>query len=243
MACMVSLVVPTAARAQDAPTLAQIVSRAQAAWEQRPKPALIDFDVTLRGHHKRDDYSRELHVRYKTSDRSTIVTVVRSSGHAPVGSDPNKQRFFPDSAFGFIRFANDAEPDSGTADSPAVIGRVVAVSNSPYDVTLIDQPTMDGRVLDHLALRPRFNPDRFRIRELWVDPQTYRVHQIVAQIPEPFGPIVAHFFITAHYAEYAPYLLIDRVTATGAVRVALFSYSGDGEATFRNYTFPANTTP
>jgi len=47
---------------------------------------------------------------------------------------------------------------------------VVAAPQHDYDVTLLGNESIDGRETEHLGLRPLHDPNRLRLRELWVDP-------------------------------------------------------------------------
>ena len=59
-----------------------------------------------------------------------------------------------------------------------IIGRI-AVYGADYDVTLLGEDTIDGAPVYHLALRPRDDPDRNRVREVWVDERTFDVRKLV----------------------------------------------------------------
>jgi hypothetical protein len=58
------------------------------------------------------------------------------------------------------------------------LGTVRAVSRT-YDVRLAGEETVDGDACWHLTLRPLGNPGTYRVRELWVDEQSYQTRKLV----------------------------------------------------------------
>jgi hypothetical protein len=69
------------------------------------------------------------------------------------------------------------------------IGSTAVVART-YTITNLGNVTEKGRLLYHLALMPVRDPDRYRLRELWIDAKTYDVvHAKVSGIGngEPFS--------------------------------------------------------
>lgn len=64
-------------------------------------------------------------------------------------------------------------------EQPPIIGRI-AVSGADYDVTLLGEETIDDNPVYHLSLTPRDDPERNRVRELWVDEKTFEVRKLVS---------------------------------------------------------------
>jgi hypothetical protein len=60
------------------------------------------------------------------------------------------------------------------------IATVTAVSRV-YRVTLLGTEVVDGLYTDHLQLEPTSHPERYRIRDLWVDAYTYQIVQLQTQ--------------------------------------------------------------
>jgi hypothetical protein len=58
------------------------------------------------------------------------------------------------------------------------IGTVRAESRT-YDVRLVGEESVDGNPCWHLALRPLGNPGTYRVRDLWVDEQSYQTRKLV----------------------------------------------------------------
>ncbi|HTA39913.1 MAG TPA: hypothetical protein VK760_12595 [Candidatus Acidoferrales bacterium] len=79
----------------------------------------------------------------------------------------------PTYSFGLARsFA----PALGPTPSPEGTGlktiAVVSAAQHEYTVRLDGDETIDGATFEHLTLRPLRDPNRFRLRELWVDSAT-----------------------------------------------------------------------
>ena len=65
-------------------------------------------------------------------------------------------------------------PGAAAGTQPRTIATVITIDRS-YDVTLAGTEMLGGIAAYHLRLRPRFDPERFRLRDLWVDRSTYAV--------------------------------------------------------------------
>lgn len=63
-----------------------------------------------------------------------------------------------------------------TGSLPPVIASVTAIGEFDYNVTRV---AVEGD-LTHVSLQPRRDPDRNRIRELYVDTKTLELHQVIA---------------------------------------------------------------
>ena len=69
--------------------------------------------------------------------------------------------------------AHASAPSLGPTPSPQGTGlktiAVVSAAQHDYTVTLDGDETIDGATFEHLTLRPLHDPNRYRLRELWVD--------------------------------------------------------------------------
>jgi len=81
---------------------------------------------------------------------------------APLHKHTNPQTFVP-----------TPEP---SGEPLKTIGSVVAVGESDYDVPTM---TVEGKLL-HLVLKPRRDPERNVLREVWVDKHSYELRKIIA---------------------------------------------------------------
>ena len=75
-----------------------------------------------------------------------------------------------------IRSSDQRVDEHEDSSGPKTIGRVSTVRRR-YTVRLIEQTSLDGVEVYHLGLDPLADPARDRLRELWIDTQTYAVVQ------------------------------------------------------------------
>jgi hypothetical protein len=81
---------------------------------------------------------------------------------APLHKHTNPQTFVP-----------TPEP---SGEPLKTIGSVVAIGESDYDVP---QMTVEGNLL-HLVLKPRRDPERNVLRQIWVDKHSYELRKVIA---------------------------------------------------------------
>ena len=131
-------------------------------------------------------------------------------------------------------------PAPGATEPPPVLGQI-NVTSSDYDVTLLGREIDDGADVYHLALRPLDNPERNRVRELWVDASSFEVRKLVTQgIFEKGPPTTVPWTVT--FMELHGHWLIRQevTTATLAGPAQLFGgpvYHGI-DYTFGAYAYP-----
>jgi hypothetical protein len=83
-------------------------------------------------------------------------------------------------------FGLNAERDETPAQNPPdvtklrTIATVTAVGRI-YRVSFLGTETIDGLYAYHLRLEPTTQPERYRIRELWIDTYTYQIVQLKTQ--------------------------------------------------------------
>jgi len=85
-------------------------------------------------------------------------------------------------SFGLIPERTDDRGSSsgGVSGSLRTIATVTA-SGRIYNIALLGTETINGLYAYHLRLTPTSRPDRYRIRELWVDVYTYQIIQLQTQ--------------------------------------------------------------
>jgi hypothetical protein len=81
-------------------------------------------------------------------------------------------------AFGLTPRAKFEAAPEATDTGLHTIGTVRAVSRT-YDVRLAGEEDVDGSACWHLTLRPLGNPGTYRVRDLWVDEQSYQTRKLV----------------------------------------------------------------
>jgi hypothetical protein len=87
----------------------------------------------------------------------------------------------PSYSFGLTPQRDDAPKlNLPSALNLPTIATVTAIGRA-YRVFLLGTEMMDGLYTYHLRLEPTSHPDRYRIRELWVDAYTYQIVQLQTQ--------------------------------------------------------------
>ena len=91
----------------------------------------------------------------------------------------------------FVRSFSDPNPRANRYSEPGTntpglseIATVVA-HNRDYDITLLGTDTIDGHDCYHLALKPERDPGKLRLRQAWIDEQTYATWQLVNAVKLP----------------------------------------------------------
>ena len=134
-----------------------------------------------------------------------------------------------------LSFVPTPEPAGSGAPLPT-IGVVTATGEFDYDVTSVE---IEGTEL-HLTLLPTRDPDRNRLRELWVDKKTLELHKLIATdklflLPskDVYGVL---FTVTLKTIDNVP-------CVTSIHGVVGDGYSGDGQVVdyvFSDISFPAS---
>jgi hypothetical protein len=70
---------------------------------------------------------------------------------------------------------------TSTTQTPLPLIATVNAVDRAYDVTLVGTEPLGGFYAYHLRLRPRHEPAKYRLRELWVDAYTYDVLKLTIQ--------------------------------------------------------------
>jgi hypothetical protein len=78
----------------------------------------------------------------------------------------------PTHSFGIARSSVETHERPAPQSSGLKTIAVVSTSQRDYAVTLVGTETIDGVQAEHLSLRPLRDPNRLRLRDLWVDPAT-----------------------------------------------------------------------
>jgi hypothetical protein len=86
----------------------------------------------------------------------------------------------PRYTFGLSSEHANPTPHPVGADNLPTIATVTA-TDRVYDVALLGTETIDGSFTYHLQLQPVSRPNRYRIRDLWIDVYTYQVVRLQAQ--------------------------------------------------------------
>lgn len=124
-----------------------------------------------------------------------------------------------------------------------VIGRVSTFVESDYNVTSL---THENGLL-HLVLSPIRDPNRNRLRELWVEPETYELRKLVATdklfVPDGRSQDVYGVLFTVTLAHIDGHNVVTDIHGVVGADGAGNQWEGDGREVdyqFRNITFPAS---
>lgn len=124
------------------------------------------------------------------------------------------------------------------------IGSVVAVGESDYDVPKME---VEGELL-HLTLKPRRDPERNVLREIWIDKHSYELRKIIAHdrlFTDDQGTFPVTFTYTLGYLQgtlvitHLHGLVEPRLEKDGTQTV----YDGDGRTVdfdFKDISFPGS---
>jgi hypothetical protein len=177
--------------ATPSPSPAQIFQRAQQAWLARSIPPYESFAVacesTFLAPHCAAGDRVEFTVR--ASDGRTYAQTLAAGGTPPKVLLRGGYITGPaDTPLGFYRvLPNGQSPPPAAppnfAPDPLETIATVAASAHVYDIRLADEESVDGRLCYHLVLRPLIAPDRYPLRELWVDTNSFEVVQLTYERP------------------------------------------------------------
>ncbi len=132
--------------------------------------------------------------------RAALVRAIREQYNDPMSQQKNQQ-------------LEKTEPLKEIAN--------VATSNRNYVVTFAGMEYLNGRDMYHLSLRPVHSPLRLRLRELWVDTQTFATSQLVTEGNfNRFGSVP--WTVTFQNIDGAQYIASESANST--VTVGLHTY-------------------
>jgi hypothetical protein len=178
------------ATATPSPSPVEIFGRAQRAWMARAIPPYESFVVacenTFLAPHCAAGDRVEFTVR--ASDGRTYAQTLPAGGAPPKVLLRGGYITGPaDTPLGFYRVLPNGQspPSSPPNFAPDPLQTIATVTTSAhvYDIRLTGEESIDGRTCYHLTLRPLIEPDRYPLRELWVDATSFEVVQLTYERP------------------------------------------------------------
>jgi hypothetical protein len=173
----------TAAQAKNPPTAGQIFDRALGFVRSQHYPPYLSFVVTVRSPVK----NRWLVEQFQSMCRTRDDRVVTYSKPVSTTNQPDNPYKFTLKLKGVaVHDSPDIDEPFGLPEmSPVYTFGMLALRPSSstareYDVSLAGQEQLRGRKVYHLMLAPVSEPLHNRVRELWVDAETFAVWQIVS---------------------------------------------------------------
>jgi len=187
-----------------------LFARAKAYWQARTDVPYLRYGALVRYEHNRHVFDNWWDAYERTSDKAIGLTPLidpvennRRIGGVPFSifgvkifdTNPDAEpvrldepRIDPTSSFGVAgSVANVAMPEpAASVPSPAASGELreitsVAVASRAYQIELAGTERLDGVDALHLTLVPLREPAVNRLRDLWLDPTTYRTIQLNVQ--------------------------------------------------------------
>lgn len=187
---MIATAVIVVAQATAALSPADIFAQAQQAWQARTVPPYESFRVPCDQTFLAQRCPGEIvEFTVRTIDGRTFAQAVSSTaGPAKVLMEGGYISGPVGMPLGFYRaLPNDGSPPMPSppnlAPDPLQTIATVTASGHVYDIKLSDTQSIDGRLCYHLTLRPQIDPDRYPLRELWVDEKTFQVVQLIYERP------------------------------------------------------------
>jgi hypothetical protein len=169
----------------------EIFRQAQHAWQARVVPPYESFRVSCDRTFlaPRCDSGAMVEFTVRTIDGRTFAQALSAGGDAskvllrggyitgPVETPLGFYRALPSGQSPSIPSPPNLAPD------PLQTIATVTASGHVYDVKLTGAERIDGRLAYHLSLRPEIDPDRYPLRELWVDETNCEIVQLTYERP------------------------------------------------------------
>ena len=237
-----------------------IYLRTQQAVNALPQPQYVAF--TLQDHtQKQHSLDQErLRILVRSSDGNAFVIPLQDADGNPSHDRPGVAATsfehwtalyrigdFPLADFGLRKrgfgrpgmFEASGTPQPEPTDTPGmrVIASVRAV-NIPYRIIDLGDTIIDGRLVYHLGLQPRYDAGHHVLREMWIDKGSFLPRRYIA---ERFvgGLIPFRYLVTVNTAVIDGHLVnTDADGHFNVNRVLLLHYSGEGRWSVSDVSFP-----
>lgn len=133
------------------------------------------------------------------------------------------------------RMSNAAEAAVEELSQAPVIGRV-RVTGGDYEPVLIGEEMVDDHPVYHLALTPLHDSDQNRLREMWVDKETFNVWKLVSEGIFPGGPASSVSW-TVSFIDLHGHWLIRTESTSATLKSHAHLFGGQTQYKGVNYTF------
>jgi hypothetical protein len=179
------------AAATPSPSPAEIFRRAQQSWLARTIPPYESFTVACENTFLAPHCGGGDRVAFtvRARDGRTYAQTLPAGGAPPKVLLRGGYITGPaDTPLGFYRVLPNGQSPSPSAPpnfAPDPLETIATVTTNAhvYDVRLAGEESIDGRTCYHLVLRPLSAPDRYPLRELWVDANSFEVVQLTYERP------------------------------------------------------------
>jgi hypothetical protein len=244
----------------------ELFAKARAYWQARTDVPYLRYGALVRYLHNKHVFDNWWDAYERTSDRSVSLTPLvdpvennrRISGvpfsifgvtifDTNADSEPiriDQPLIDPTSSFGVggrgtgvALPARGATPGPSPSDDFREITRV-EVASRPYDIQIAGTEPMDGVDAIHLTLVPLEDPKLNRLRDVWLDPETFRTIRIDVQgilNGEPYDKVKW----TVRYAVVDGRNYLQQMIADEPLRFGFDTVIPKFEFDFVDYHFPA----
>jgi hypothetical protein len=174
-----------------APSPYEIFRQAQRVWQARVVPPYESFRVSCDRTFlaARCESGDIVEFTVRMTDGRTYARAFSANGDASKVLMQGGYISGPvETPLGFYRaLPNDGpspmpSPPNLAQDPLQTIATVTATAHV-YDIELTGEERIDGRLCYHLTLRPTIDPDRYPLRDLWVDEASFEVVQLAYERP------------------------------------------------------------
>jgi hypothetical protein len=177
---------PTAALSPE-----EIFRLAQRVWQARVVPPYESFHVLCDRTFlaARCDSGDIVEFTVRMTDGRTFAQAFSTKGNVPKVLMQGGYISGPvETPLGFFRVLpnDDSSPTQSPpnlAPDPLQTIATVTATGHVYDVELAGDARIDERLCYHLTLRPEIEPDRYPLRELWIDEASFEVVQLAYERP------------------------------------------------------------
>jgi hypothetical protein len=170
----------------------------------------------------------------RTQDRSALLRLTNDQSARP----KHLTLSIPPDVF-LNRAGQEPLPASGLVsglDAAGELKTIAAVQaiDVHYTIDSLGEDVLpDGSSADHLKLQPTQDPLRYNLRELWIDPATFRLRRAVAIWR---APMIAHAQDVPVTLDLDSQGFVERWHLAATARMLLGSYSLEQETSYGNIT-------
>ena len=223
-----------------------IFLRAQQAWVARVVPPYESFhiacDQTFLA--SRCGAGDAVAFTVRNGDGRTFAQSVPSNGSA--GKELLRGAYITGPAgtpLGFYRVLTNGSapplPPPNLAPDPLQTIATVTANSHAYDITLTGEEIVDGRRAYHLKLHPRAEPERYPLRDLWVEESSFEV--VALTYARPYDERDTWASVSYRFAPIgpAPVWAIVHIEAAAVVHGLLSSKTERVSDDLSDISFPA----
>ncbi len=244
----------------------RLYSQARAAWRDPSPPPYVRYGALVRYQHGKHVVDTWWDAVYRTSDGAMTLNEVHDAaaenhrlrgvpfsifGFQVFDTNPDAEpiridepQIAPIETFGVrshVTLDPNAQPSAPAPLSTGLLRQIshIVANTRVYQVTLVGTETIAGAPAQHLSLVPLSDPGANRLRDLWIDPATYRTVQLRVQgllQGKPYNGISW----TVHYVLVDGHNYLQQIVADEPLRFGFETIIPKYEFDFVDYHFPTS---